>query len=66
MAEIPASLRRAGIASLSDNLAEGESLDLAKDFARIFRNELEARLFGWQQPTASGPRVRRLAKEPTP
>jgi hypothetical protein len=42
-----------GITSLSDNLPPGAGLDIARDFARVFRPEIEARLFGWKTTTPS-------------
>lgn len=47
---IPESLRRAGIKSVSDNIPEGCSVDFASDFVRIFRADLEQRLYGWHKP----------------
>lgn len=52
---IPAALVKRGITSLSDNLPEGAELDISGDFARIFRGEIEARLFGWSNPTSARP-----------
>ena len=50
-ASAPASLVARGITSLTDNLPPGAGLDIAKDFARVFRAEIECRLFGWQSAT---------------
>lgn len=47
---IPESLRRAGIQSVSDNIPEGGGVDFARDFVRIFRTDLEQRLYGWHKP----------------
>ena len=47
---IPAALAARGITTLSDNLPPGAGLDIAKDFVRIFRPEIEARVLGWQRP----------------
>jgi hypothetical protein len=43
---IPAALARAGIVARSDNLPAGSSLDIAAEFVRVFRAEIEARLSG--------------------
>jgi hypothetical protein len=48
---VPASLAARGITSLTDNLPPGAGLDIARDFARVFRPEIEARLFGWKTST---------------
>lgn len=47
----PASIAARGITSLTDNLPPGAGLDIARDFARVFRPEIETRLFGWQTST---------------
>lgn len=47
---VPAALAKLGIAGMSDNLPAGASLDIAKDFVRIFRPEIEQKAFGWQSP----------------
>lgn len=47
----PASIAARGISSLTDNLPPGAGLDIARDFARVFRPEIEARLFGWKTST---------------
>lgn len=49
-APIPASLVKSGISSFSDNLPTGAGLDIARDFVRVFRAEIERKAFGWQQP----------------
>ncbi len=46
-----ASLAARGITTLTDNLPPGAGLDIARDFARVFRPEIEARLFGWKTST---------------
>lgn len=50
----PASIAARGITGLTDNLPPGAGVDIARDFARVFRPEIEASLFGWQ--TAAPPR----------
>lgn len=47
----PAALTARGITGLTDNLPSGAGLDIARDFARVFRPEIEARLFGWKTST---------------
>jgi len=47
----PASIAARGITALTDNLPAGAGLDIAKDFARVFRGEIETRLFGWRTST---------------
>lgn len=47
----PASLAARGLTSITDNLPPGAGLDIARDFARVFRPEIEARLFGWKTST---------------
>lgn len=47
---IPESLRRAGITGCTSNLPEGCGIDFAADFVRIFRPEIEERLYGWRKP----------------
>lgn len=47
----PPALAARGITGLTDNLPPGAGLDIARDFARVFRPEIEARLFGWQSST---------------
>ena len=50
---IPESLRRAGITGCTSNLPEGGGIDFAADFVRIFRPEIEERLYGWGEEIAS-------------
>ena len=57
----PASIAARGISSLTDNLPPGAGLDIARDFARVFRPEIEARLFGWKTSTPPRATVRALA-----
>lgn len=52
---VPPGLAARGITSLVDTLPPGAELDIAGDFARIFRGEIEARLFGWSQPLSARP-----------
>lgn len=52
---IPAALAKHGIASVSDNLPPGAELAVSRDFVRIFRGEIEARLFGWSNPMSARP-----------
>lgn len=52
---VPAPLAARGIANLSDNLPPGAGLDISRDFARVFRSEIEARLFGWVSSTPPRP-----------
>jgi hypothetical protein len=47
----PPALAARGITVLTDNLPPGAGLDIARDFARVFRPEIEARLFGWKSAT---------------
>lgn len=47
----PAAIAARGITTLADNLPLGAGLDIARDFARVFRPEIEARLFGWKTST---------------
>lgn len=47
----PPALAARGITGLTDNLPPGAGLDIARDFARVFRPEIEARLFGWKTST---------------
>jgi|GEM_PF-2991845 len=42
---IPQSIAKRGIVQVSDNLAPGEYLSVGRIFNRIFRTELEERLF---------------------
>ncbi|MFT3964106.1 hypothetical protein [Propionivibrio sp.] len=58
---LPEPLRRAGLEHLTDNLPEGVSLDIARDFVRIFRADLEQRLYGWTKPAPAV--TRRLPQE---
>lgn len=44
-AAIPASLAKRGIVSIADNLQPGEQLLIGKSFNRIFRTEIEERIF---------------------
>lgn len=50
MADIPESLRRAGITSVSHDIPDGCSVGFTSDFVRIFRADLEQRLYGWDKP----------------
>lgn len=50
-AAAPAALAARGLTAITDNLPPGAGLDIARDFARVFRPEIEARLFGWQTAT---------------
>lgn len=59
----PPALAARGITSLTDNLPPGAGLDIARDFARVFRPEIEARLFGWSSATPPRP-ARALALVP--
>lgn len=47
---VPASLANRGITGMADNLPPGASLDIARDFLRIFRPEIETRVLGWKSP----------------
>lgn len=58
----PASLAARGLTAITDNLPPGAGLDIARDFARVFRPEIEARLFGWK--TATPPRRAALRAVP--
>lgn len=58
----PAALVSRGITRLTDNLPPGAGLDIARDFARVFRPEIEARLFGWK--TSTPPRRAHLRAVP--
>ena len=42
---IPASLAKRGLVSVSDNLQPGDQVNFGKFFNRIFRTEIEARIF---------------------
>jgi hypothetical protein len=54
MAEpISPALARAGIAGMTDNLPPGARLDLAGEFVRAFRPEIECRLLP-EKPSTSG------------
>lgn len=44
-APIPARLAKHGIVSVSDNLQPGDQVNFGKFFNRIFRTEIEARIF---------------------
>ena len=63
MAPVPESLAARGLTAITDNLPPGAGLDIARDFARVFRPEIEARLFGWQTST---PARRTSAAAPSP
>lgn len=43
---VPAVLAARGIHSVSDNLPAGATLDVAEDFVRLFRPEIEAQVLG--------------------
>lgn len=42
---IPAGLAKRGIVAVSDNLQPGDQVSFGKAFNRIFRTEIEARIF---------------------
>jgi hypothetical protein len=44
-ATVPPGLAKRGLVAVSDNLQPGEYVDCAKAFNRIFRAEIEARMF---------------------
>ncbi len=44
----PAALAKRGLTGMVDNLPPGAGLDIASDFVRIFRPEIEARVLGWK------------------
>lgn len=54
---IPAALAKRGITGMVDNLPPGATLDIARDFVRIFRPEIEARVLGFGR-TAPAPAPR--------
>jgi hypothetical protein len=60
MADMPESLRRTGLVSISDNIPEGYSAAIARDFVRVFRADLEHRLYGWTKPVPA------LTRSPVP
>lgn len=56
MAELhgaPNALCRLGITSVTDNLPPGASLDIARDFVRVFRAEIERKAFVRSSPDSS-------------
>ncbi len=42
----PAALAARGLITITDNLPPGAGLDLARDFVRIFRAEIEVQVLG--------------------
>lgn len=63
---VPAALAKRGIVAMTDNLPPGATLgaaDLASEFVRAFRAELEARVLGLP---ATPRRARRPAQEAQP
>lgn len=62
---VPATLAKRGITGIADNLPPGAGLDIARDFVRIFRPEIEARVLGWKTLASADPaRPRRRATVP--
>lgn len=57
---IPACLARVGITSLSDNIPEGYSVAFSSDFVRMFRAEIELKLYGWKK---TAPAIKRVMPE---
>jgi hypothetical protein len=44
-ASLPAGLVKRGIVSVTDNLQPGDQISIGKSFNRIFRTEIEERIF---------------------
>lgn len=59
---VPAALAKAGIVRVTDNLPEGATIDIASDFVRIFRPEIETRLLGWQHRPSGASAVNPAAR----